>query len=99
MRDAAQLIHSQFGYFNVAVFEKEPHASAIRLVANAGALGQLTRPFTLDLRQGIVFHVSATGFTYLCRDTARDTIYHSPFPAGKTDPVKSEIAIPLRRGA
>jgi len=99
LRDAAQLIHSQFGYFNVAVFEKEPHASAIRLVANAGALGQLTRPFTLDLRQGIVFHVSATGFTYLCRDTARDTIYHSPFPAGKTDPVKSEIAIPLRRGA
>jgi len=99
LRDAAQLIHSQFGYFNVGIFAKEPHASAIRLVANAGALGQLTRPFTLDLRQGIVFQVSATGLTYLCRDTARDTIYHSPFPAGKTDPVKSEIAIPLRRGA
>ncbi len=99
LRDAANLIRSQFGYFNVAVFENEPHAGGVRLVANAGALGQLTKPFAITLSQGIVFHVGKTGATYLCRDTAGDATYHSPFSTGRTDPVKSEIAVPLRRGA
>jgi GAF domain-containing protein len=96
--EAVDLIKSQFGYFNVAVFENEPDGLGTCLVANAGALDPWFGNETVILRHGIVFYVATAGVTYLCRDTRADTQYHSPFPADVPDPVKSEIAIPLHRG-
>lgn len=100
LQDAATLIRAQFGYFNVSVFENETEiAEGTRLVANAGALGNLTGTRTIRLRQGIVYHVATTGAAYLCRDTQTDARYCSPLAPKLFDPVKSEIALPLRRGA
>lgn len=100
LQDAVTLIRSQFGYFNVSVFENEIEISeGTRLVANAGALGNLSGTRIIRLRQGIVYHVATTGATYLCRDTQTDARYCSPLEPKSFDPVKSEIALPLRRNA
>lgn len=98
LHEAVDLIKSQFGYFNVAVFENESEGLGPGLVANVGALDPLLDKEGVVLQNGIVFHVATTGVTYLCRDTHADVQYHSPFPAEMPDPVMSEIAIPLHRG-
>lgn len=97
--EAVELIRSQFGYFNVAVFENEADSLGTCLVASSGALERVIDSGPVVQQEGIVFHVASTGATYLCRDTGADRRYHSPFPAGMPDTVASEIALPLRRGA
>lgn len=97
--EAVDLIRSQFGYFNVAVFENEADGLGTCLVASSGALERFVGAGPVVLQEGIVFLVATTGTTYLCRDTGTDRHYHSPFPGGIQDTVASEIALPLRRGA
>ncbi len=98
VREATDLIHSQFGYFNVAVFARENNEAGVQLVANAGALDRLLERDTTRLTTGIIAFVAKNGNSYLCANTHHDPYYVSPFPDRAQDPVESEIAIPLRRG-
>lgn len=98
LREATDLIHVQFGYFNVAVFVRETEPAAVRLVANAGALAHVMARGETRLTQGIIASVAESGNSYLCTDTRNDPYYVSPFSSRDLDPVESEIAIPLRRG-
>ncbi|MCC7161262.1 MAG: GAF domain-containing protein [Anaerolineae bacterium] len=97
MRDAVALIRTQFGYYNVAVFVTMEDQPGARLAANAGPLSMfLQEPFVMTA--GIIAYVCATGNTYLCSNPHHDPHYVSPFARRADDPVRSELAIPLRRG-
>lgn len=97
MREAVELIRTQFGYYNVAVFVTMPDQPGVRLAANAGPLDIfLQEPYILTA--GIIVYVSTGGNTYLCPDPRRDPHYVSPFANRAQDPIRSELTIPLRRG-
>lgn len=98
LREAVELIQSQFGYFNVAVFVRDENQPGVRLVANAGGLTHLATNGTTRLTKGIIAFVAESGNAYLCIDTHNDPYYESPFPEPNEDIVESEVAIPLRRG-
>ena len=98
VREAAELIKTEFGYFNVAVFEYSTADAAIRLIANVGAIELTRNDLAAILKQGIVHTVATSGVRYLAQDTRTDATYHSPFPPDTSDPVQSEIALPLRHG-
>lgn len=97
VREAVELVQTQFGYYNVAVFMRDEETMAVRLVAAVGGLVPLVAPRTV-ITGGIVGYVVASAETYLCHDPLTDARYVSPFPTRTEDPVKSELAIPLRRG-
>mgnify|MGYP000359595642 CR=1 FL=1 len=97
MREAGEMIRTQFGYYNVAVLVREEDKPGVQLVANVGGLTPFLA-FPVSLADGIIGYVNATGNTYYCPNTRRDLRYVSPFPKNQTDPVRSELAIPLRRG-
>jgi GAF domain-containing protein len=98
VHEATELIQTQFGYFNVAVFVRDEGQPGVRLVANAGAIKEILSEGTIRLTGGIIYYVSESGNSYLCTDTHTDPHYVSPYPDRADDPVESEIAIPLRRG-
>lgn len=97
--EAVELIQSQFGYYNVAVFGQAGTKARLYLIANAGGLNQLISQAEVVLEEGIITLVGASGSPYLCVNAPQDPHYHSPFPPEIPDPVQSEIALPLRRGS
>jgi GAF domain-containing protein len=98
VHEAVESIWRQFGYFNVAIFLRDLRTGALSLLANAGPLAETVDLDTLDLSHGLIHHVAATGVTYQSRDTQDDPLYLSPFESREQDPVRSELAIPLRSG-
>lgn len=98
MRDAVEMIRTQFGYFNVAILLRDQIQPGVRLIANAGGLTKLLGGKTEYLTGGIIGYVDATGNTYYCPDPTQDPRYVSPFASPADDSVRSELTIPLRRG-
>lgn len=97
LREAVELIRTQFGYYNVAVFVIMEDQPGVRLAANSGPLGVFLRePYILTA--GIIAYVGTSGTTYLCPDPKHDPHYVSPFARRADDPVQAELTLPLRRG-
>ncbi|MBI4675938.1 MAG: GAF domain-containing protein [Chloroflexi bacterium] len=99
LREAVDLVQTQFRYYNVAIFGIDDTRSSIPLIANAGGLESLLGATTPTMERGIIKMVGTSGSAYLCVNTLEDPHYFSPFPPESPDPVRSEIAIPLRRGS
>lgn len=97
VRDAVDMIRAQFGYYNVAVLASTEEERGVNLIANAGGLLPVLR-VTENITNGIIGYVAASGNTYLCPNPEHDPRYVSPFPNRADDPVKAELAVPLRRG-
>lgn len=95
--DLVSMIHDQFGYINVAVFLQQPNTVGLTLFANAGPLGTIDRHRVI-IDNGIIGHVRKTAQLYLCQDADHDPFYYSPYPQRESDPTRSELALPLRRG-
>lgn len=96
MKDAAELLHTRFGYSYVHLFTVHPNRRQIIYRAGSGARSQAVRDsyvIPLDQPFGIIPWVARSGETALLNDVNQDARYHpSPLPPPDT---ASELCVPL----
>ncbi len=97
MRSVVDTIQTDFGYYDVAIYEVDEQATAFRLRAQAGSRrGALGEGYEQPLDVGVFGEVLRTQTSYVCSDTRSDTLYFDPAPH---DPnVRSELCVPIRLG-
>jgi len=90
-------IQTDFGFYDVAIYEVDEDADAFRLRAQAGPRrGKLADDYEQPLEVGVFGKVLREQCSYVCGDTLLDPIYFDPQP-GRTN-VRSELCVPIRLG-
>ncbi len=95
MRDAARLIHEEFGYPYVALFTVHPNRRLIKYEAGSGRRSKQLVGYTISLddEKGIIAWAARNGQTALANDVSQDARFvHSPLPPKNT---RSELCVPL----
>jgi len=94
---AATAIWRSFAYFNVALFLIDEGAQEVMLHSIAGGYAvSVEKDYRQPLGEGIVGRVAETGQSILVNDVAQEPHYRPISPT--TDPVSSELAVPIMRG-
>lgn len=97
MRSVVEIIQTDFGYHDVAIYEVDEEANAFRLRAQAGhRRGRLGEGFEQPLQVGVFGEVIRRGASVVVDDVATDELYYNPQP-DNTD-VRSELCVPIRLG-
>ena len=94
---AAAAIWSSFAYFNVALFLIDEATQEVVLHSIAGGYAtKVEKGYCQAVGEGIVGRVADTGQSMLVNDVAQEPYYRPLSPT--TDPVSSELAVPIMRG-
>ncbi len=94
---AADAIWHSFSYFNVALFLTDKGTREVVLHAIAGGhAANMQKGYRRTIEEGIVGWTAETGQTFLVNDVSQEPRY---LPLALTsDPVSSELAVPIVRG-
>lgn len=90
-------IQATTGHYSVAVLLNHPETRTMKMAAIAGAFKDLLPQYTQSWETGLVGLVVRTDRPAWSNDVARDGSYVSPLPG--PDPIRSELAVPLKQGA
>ncbi|MBI2302722.1 MAG: GAF domain-containing protein [Armatimonadetes bacterium] len=97
MRNVVDTIQTDFGYYDVAIYEVDEDLNAFRLRAQAGQRrGRLGEGYEQPLQVGVFSEVLRTRSSYVVVDTLTDEHYFNPTPDDST--VRSELCVPIRLG-
>ncbi len=97
MRSVVDTIQTDFGYYDVAIYELAEEAEVFRLLAQAGhRRGSLGQGHEQPVDVGIFGQVLATRASYVCNDVLEDPTFFDPAPEGSS--VRSELCVPIRLG-
>lgn len=90
-------IQTDFGFYDVAIYEVDEDSNTFRLRAQAGPRrGKLATDYEQPLDVGVFGKVLREQTSYVCGDTFLDPLYFDPQP-GMTN-VRSELCVPIRLG-
>ncbi|NUP99379.1 MAG: PAS domain S-box protein, partial [Armatimonadetes bacterium] len=97
MRSVVDTIQTDFGYYDVAIYEVDEDAGAFRLRAQAGhRRGALGDGFQQGTEVGVFGEVLRSQTSYVCNNTQEDALYFDPTPGDHL--VRSELCVPIRLG-
>ncbi|MCC7495580.1 MAG: PAS domain S-box protein [Fimbriimonadaceae bacterium] len=97
MKSVVDTIQTDFGYYDVAVYEVAEEAQVFRLRAQAGhRRGALGESFEQPLAVGVFGEVLRTQTSYVANDVLLDPHYFDPSPVHRN--VRSELCVPIRLG-
>jgi PAS domain S-box-containing protein len=98
LQTTVQTVQSDFGYFDVAMYEYDERAAIFRLQAQAGTRrAGLGEGYEQHADLGVFGEVLRAANSYIVRDTATDPHYYDPSPEAAT--VRSELCVPVRVGS
>jgi len=93
MQEAANLLQTIFGYYNVAIFIIEPASGQLIMKQGSGRLGALLKDTRLQAGAGIIGHVAETGAAFLTNNV-EEVVFFVPHPLLSN--TRSELAMPIK---
>ncbi|HET7377740.1 MAG TPA: GAF domain-containing protein, partial [Anaerolineae bacterium] len=91
-------IWEKFGYYSVHLLLVSDDGQQVIMRAGSGERAELVdRNYHQPVGQGIIGWVAQTGEVVIVNDVRNDPRYINPLP-DRSDPVRSELAVPLRIG-
>jgi PAS domain S-box-containing protein len=97
LHSTVEAIQSDFGYYDVAMYEVDEAMAVFRLRAQAGhRRGALGEGYEQPIDVGVFGEVLRSANSYVVNDTTADDLYFNPSPGAPT--VRSELCVPLRLG-
>ncbi|MBV6396110.1 MAG: Adaptive-response sensory-kinase SasA [Anaerolineales bacterium] len=93
MQEAADLLQTSFGYYNVSIFIIEPASGQLVMKQGSGKLGALLKNTRLQAGAGIIGHAAETGAAFLTNNV-EDVVFFVPHPL--LADTRSELAMPIK---